>query len=75
GTLRHPNGRYSDNRDAVTAGIERVRDVRKAIGSDIRLMLDFGGGISIADTMRFCERIKEYDIEFVEEITDPGDLG
>ncbi|MGH8841767.1 MAG: enolase C-terminal domain-like protein, partial [Advenella sp.] len=41
----------------------------------IRLMLDFGGGISVADTVRFCERTKEYDIEFVEEITDPGDLG
>lgn len=75
GTLRHPRGRYSDNFDAVTAGIELVRDVRKAVGPDIRLMLDFGGGISVADTVRFCERTKEYDIEFVEEITDPGDLG
>ncbi len=75
GTLRHPNGRYSDNREAVTAGIQLVRDLRKAIGSDIRLMLDFGGGVSIADTVRLCERIEEYDIEFVEEITDPGDLG
>ncbi len=75
GTLRHPTGRYSDNLDAVTAGIELVRAVRQVVGPDIRLMLDFGGGVSIADTMRFCERIKEYDIEFVEEITDPGDLG
>lgn len=74
GTLRHPTGRYADNLDAVTAGIELVRGVRQVVGPDIRLMLDFGGGVSIADTMRFCERIKECDIEFVEEITDPGDL-
>ncbi|MGK9086283.1 mandelate racemase/muconate lactonizing enzyme family protein [Brucella intermedia] len=75
GTLRHPSGRHSDNFEAVTAGIELVRGVRHVVGPDIRLMLDFGGGISIADTLRFCERVKEYDIEFIEEITDPGDLG
>ncbi len=75
GTLRHPSCRYADERDAVKAAVDLVRQVRKAIGPDTGLMLDLAGGLSVSDTIRFCRDIEEFDIGFVEEANDPGDLG
>ncbi|WP_414832676.1 mandelate racemase/muconate lactonizing enzyme family protein [Afifella sp. YEN Y35] len=75
GTLRHPDNRFADDRTVVKDAIAFVRDMRAAIGPDVLLMLDLAGGLSHSDTILFCKGIEEYDISFVEEIIDPGDLG
>lgn len=74
GTLRHPVNRNASEREAVTAAVELVRQVRRTVGPDVDLMLDLSGGISIGDTIRFCGGVEELGITFVEEINDPGDL-
>lgn len=74
GTLRHPVNRNASDREAVTAAVELVRQVRRTVGPDVELMLDLSGGISIGDTVRFCVGVEELGIAFVEEINDPGDL-
>ncbi|MCW2309371.1 mandelate racemase/muconate lactonizing enzyme family protein [Rhodobium gokarnense] len=75
GTLCHPSNRFADDRMLVAEAVAFVRDVRAAIGPDVLLMLDLAGGLSHGDTIRFCREIEDYDISFVEEIIDPGDLG
>lgn len=75
GTLQHPINRYADDREAVASAVNLVRQVRNVIGPDKALMLDLSGGLSLDDTVRFCRRVAEYDISFVEEIIDPGDIG
>lgn len=75
GTLQHPTNRYAEDNSTLALAVNSVREVRKVIGPDVRLMLDLSGGLSLDDTVRFCRRVEEYDISFVEEIIDPGDLG
>ncbi|WID99928.1 mandelate racemase/muconate lactonizing enzyme family protein (plasmid) [Bosea vestrisii] len=75
GTLRHPTSRYADERDAVRGAVGLVQQVRKAIGADVGLVLDLAGGLSVSDTIRFCRDVEDCDIGFVEEVSDPGDLG
>jgi galactonate dehydratase len=75
GTLRHPTSRYADDGTAVSEAVDFVRQIRNAVGPEIKLMLDLAGGLSIGDTITFCQQIEQYDIDFVEEVNDPGDLG
>lgn len=75
GTLQHPVNRYADEREAVAIAVNAVRQVRDVIGPNVGLMLDLSGGLSLGDTIRFCRGVEKYDISFVEEIVDPGDLG
>ncbi len=75
GTLQHPSNRSSDDRHAVGRAVNLVREVRKVIGSEVDLMLDLAGGLSISDTIRFCREVEDCGISFVEEIIDPTDVG
>ncbi|WP_319405759.1 mandelate racemase/muconate lactonizing enzyme family protein [uncultured Desulfosarcina sp.] len=75
GTLRHPTNRSSDDCGAVSSAVDVVRRLRDAVGTDVQLMLDLSGGLSVGDTIRFCCQVEEFDIAFVEEVNDPGDLG
>jgi len=74
GTLRHPARRGTDEPNALRAAVEVVRGVRKAVGPDVRLMLDLSGGYSIGDTIHFCREVEQFDISYVEEPLDPCDV-
>lgn len=56
------NGGQSPSRD-----VERVRKVREAIGPDIGIMLDANNRWDAATGARFANRVKDYDIMFLEE--------
>ena len=75
GRLRHPALRGAGDRDLVRRGIQHVAAVRQAVGPDVELMLDLSAGLTPSDTIRFCHAIEPYDVAFVEEPTEPDDLG
>lgn len=56
------NGGMSPGRD-----VERVRKVREAVGPDIGIMLDANNCWDAATGARFANRVKDYDIMFLEE--------
>lgn len=56
------NGGNSPSRD-----VERVRKVREAVGPDIGIMLDANNCWDAATGARFANRVKDYDIMFLEE--------
>jgi len=71
--VRHPARRMIDS--AMLGQVcDRVAAVREAVGSDVEIMLDFGGGLSTDQVLRICRRIEEFDILFIEEAVDPGSL-
>jgi len=75
GRLRHPSLRAASDPSVVKRAIERVASIRSAVGPHVELMLDLSAGITPDDTIRFCRAIEKYDITYVEEPADPGDLG
>ncbi|MBN3801893.1 mandelate racemase/muconate lactonizing enzyme family protein [Paraburkholderia sp. Ac-20336] len=70
--MRHVSQR-SITREQADLAVARVKAVREAIGPDVDLMLDLSGGLSAAEAARLCNRFEPYDIQFVEEPTDPSD--
>lgn len=56
------NGGASPLRD-----VERVRKVREAVGNDIQLLLDANNCWDAATAVQFANRIREYDVTFLEE--------
>lgn len=56
------NGGNSPSRD-----VERVRKVREAVGDGIGIMLDANNCWDAATGARFANRVKDYDIMFLEE--------
>lgn len=56
------NGGQGPSRD-----LERVRKVREAVGPDIGIMLDANNCWDAATGARFANRVKDYDIMFLEE--------
>lgn len=75
GRLRHPSHRGASDRGIAQRAIGRIAEVRQAVGPDVEIMLDLSGGLTPDDTIRFCHAIERYDITYVEEPADPGDLG
>ena len=53
--------------DPLDYDLERVRQVREAIGPDVRLTVDANGGWSVNEAIRASLRLEEYDIAFVEQ--------
>jgi L-alanine-DL-glutamate epimerase-like enolase superfamily enzyme len=53
----------------------RVRAAREAIGSEIDLMVDAHGTMSIAQAKRFCESASDLELRFIEEPVMPDDRG
>jgi L-alanine-DL-glutamate epimerase-like enolase superfamily enzyme len=47
--------------------VARVREVRAAIGPDIRFMLDLNAPYSVDDCIRFAHAVEPYDITWLEE--------
>ncbi len=54
--------------------IERVRQVRKVVGSQMRLTLDANQGYSIAEALQMLEAVEDCQIEFVEQPVVATDL-
>ncbi len=54
--------------------IERVRQVRKVVGSQMRLTLDANQGYSVTEALRVMEAVKDCHIEFVEQPVAANDL-
>lgn len=54
--------------------VARVRALRKAIGPDVRLMVDINTAFDRPTAIRFGRRIAEYDITWYEEPLSPMDV-
>jgi len=52
--------------------VQRVAAIRAAVGPDVALFLDLGGGLTTDETIRFLRRVEGHDIGFVEEPADPA---
>jgi galactonate dehydratase len=74
GGIRHVSRRSVD-REFAHLAYEKVSAVRRAVGSGIDIMVDLSGGLTTDETIRLCHRLEELDLLFVEEPTDPFDLG
>lgn len=53
--------------DPLTFDLARIRQVREAIGSDVRLTVDANGGWSVNDAIRAAPLLEEYGVAFVEQ--------
>lgn len=51
----------------VATDIERVKEIRKAIGNDITIRLDANQGWTFEDAVLALNELKKYDIEFCEQ--------
>ena len=69
--VRHPTRRALDAR-LIPLVCDRVAALRNAVGPDIEIMLDFGGGLTIDQVLRICRRIEQFDVLFIEEAVDPS---
>ena len=54
--------------------VERVRRVREALGSGIKLTVDANGGWTVPDAIRTIRRLERYDIAIVEQPVARDDL-
>lgn len=73
-TSRHPSLRSLD-KDVLKLSVEKIRALRSAVGPDVDIMLDLSGGLTSDETIRFCRKLEDLDIFFVEEPCDPFDVG
>jgi len=53
--------------DPLAFDLDRVAQVREAIGPDVRLTVDANGGWSVNEAIRASFLLEEYDIAFVEQ--------
>ncbi len=62
-------------REDLEADIRRVAAVRETLGDEIELRLDANRAWDYATALRFAERVREYDIAYIEEpLQDPRRL-
>jgi galactonate dehydratase len=74
GRRQHIQRRQLD-KEIVDRGVEKIRRLRELAGQDIEIMLDLSGGLFAAQTEVLLDRFSEFSILFVEEPTDPFDIG
>jgi galactonate dehydratase len=72
GRIRHVSNREID-RDYEDLAVAKVREVRRAIGPKIDLMLDMSAELTTDAVIRLGQRVREYDIMFFEEPVEPTD--
>ena len=58
----------------LEADADRIRQVRRAVGPDVDIMIDFGYPLDIDYAIGFCRRAADERVFFVEEPLDPRDL-
>ncbi|MFC5586843.1 mandelate racemase/muconate lactonizing enzyme family protein [Nitratireductor kimnyeongensis] len=69
--IRHP-ARRSLREGELALVIDRVEKLRAAVGDDIAIMLDFGGGLSSDQLLPLLRRLEPFGVCFVEEPVDPA---
>lgn len=69
--VRHPVRRSLDS-SVIPLACDRVAALREAVGPDVEIMLDFGGGLTTDQVLRICRRIEPFDVLFIEEAVDPS---
>ena len=74
GTLRHVTRRALD-RDQMTLAMERVRELRNAVGPTVEILIDLSGGLSTDQTIRLARCYEELDIGWLEEPVDAFHTG
>jgi len=53
--------------DPLAFDLARIRQVREAVGPDVRLTVDANGGWSVNEAIRAAPLLEEYDVAFVEQ--------
>lgn len=59
---------------SIRRDIERVAAVRKAIGPDIKLMVDANHSLTVPTAIRMGRALEEFDIDWFEEPISPEDI-
>jgi D-galactarolactone cycloisomerase len=59
---------------SIPRDIERVAAVRKAIGPDVKLMVDANHSLTVPNAIRMGRALEELDIEWFEEPISPEDI-
>jgi mandelate racemase len=54
-------------REKPSEDIRALETVRKALGDDVRLMIDFNQGLDLADALQRCHSIDDYQLAWIEE--------
>jgi mandelate racemase len=54
-------------RERIADDLATIAAVRKAVGDDIRLMVDFNQGLSFAEALQRCHMIDDLDLAWIEE--------
>lgn len=69
--IRHPARRMLETK-AEQLVIDRCAAIRQAVGQDVAILLDLGGGLSHHQLMRIVRALEPLDIGFIEEPVDPA---
>ncbi|MGQ9544075.1 MAG: enolase C-terminal domain-like protein [Candidatus Bathyarchaeia archaeon] len=64
----------ADGREGMMKNMELVREVRKEIGYDVQMAIDCYMGWDVEYTLKMCEILEEYEVEWVEEPLVPDDI-
>ena len=70
GTLDHVTHRSLD-REASNLAYERIKELRNAVGPNVKILVDLSGGLTTDETIRLSRRYEELDIGWLEEPVDP----
>jgi galactonate dehydratase len=73
-TLRHVTRRTLTG-ELIELAYQRVKELSKVVGGSGDILLDLSGGLTTDETIRFCERVQEFNIGWIEEPADPFDVG
>jgi L-alanine-DL-glutamate epimerase-like enolase superfamily enzyme len=61
--------RAGRNDASIEVSAERVRELREAVGPEVRLMIDAHGTLSVPEAKRLCRLLEPYDVAWFEEPT------
>jgi len=54
-------------RERIADDLATIRAVRRAVGDDMHLMVDFNQGLTLAEAMQRCRMIDDLDLAWIEE--------
>ncbi len=54
--------------------IRKIQAVREEVGPEMKLWIDANQGYTVQEAITFCEKVKDFDIEFIEQPVKEGDL-
>lgn len=69
--VRHPSRRMLEAKNEKLV-VARCSAIREAVGPDVEILLDFGGGVNHNQLMRILSALEPVGIAFAEEPVDPA---